>query len=460
MSSAQVDALTSTSVLGWAGAGYARTVAVAPVVRRPLVAGARATFPGEVAVPMRVSVYRRGQTRRAGVLDQIREPRFQDVLSEPGSASIMFANDDPDLALIGDDALVLFELWGWAAFTMLPRELSRVTISPQEESGGLTTVTGAGTLAVLEEAVIYPSRGLAAWPIEEDRVFSWPSVDYDDSWWGPITVVAPTVADMAAFYLSLGAPSSANEWPDPTAAVIWGGPADRYGAPDGDVYFRQTFTAPERGNYRLYWLLDNWGTVYIDGQSVSSTTGKETFQDTVKVDLQLSAGTHTVAVVGTNWASPPYNPGALALCVYALDSTGNRTTLATHTDSTWRALPYPPEPPGMTPGEAMLHCIAEAQARNAVVELTTAFDARADSAGAPWPIVGDLATKVGYDLLTFFRELAGTYIDMAMAPASMVLYAWARGTRGEDSGVTLHRPSDPADPWTGNLGQLSHKRVF
>jgi hypothetical protein len=42
----------------------------------------------------------------------------------------------------------------------------------------------------------------------------------------------------------------------------------------------------------------------------------------------------------------------------------------------------------------------------------------------------------------------------------MTLYAWAHGQRGERTGVVFQRPTNPADPWSGNIGQLNHKRVL
>jgi hypothetical protein len=263
-----------------------------------------------------------------------------------------------------------------------------------------------------------------------------------------------------------GSAPAPDEWPDPNCEWIWAPGSTWMLAPGGPCYARTTFLVPDGVTaVRIYFAFDATGTLYLDGQEVGTN---EWALDTWKAsqeEMPVTPGWHTIAcqcsndILSPDDANQTQNPGGMLVAVYASGPAGN-TGPRLRTSNQWRFLAYPPEPPGMTPGEAMLHCIAEAQRRGAIAALQCAFDRYTDSAGHPWPIVGDIATKVGYDLLTFFRELAGTYIDIAMAPGCFELYAWALGGRGEYTGVNLTSPTDTADPTTGNLLQLNHKRVL
>lgn len=435
--------------------------ASAAIILAPRLPGAWVRDPMAAPSPLRVTALKRSDPTAIGVvLDQGKDYRWSDQLNEAGAASLVLANDDPDLAGINWDDLILFEVQGYAAFTMMVREMNHVAVTADEERGQLTSISGPGSLALLEGAVVYPSRGVGVWPIEEDRVFSWPAPDYLDWWWEPATVIAPDIATMSAAYASYGVTDEmAIDFPDPTAMTIWGTGAWIGGAPDGDVYLRATIDIPIDATYRISWLLDNWGDLYLDGAQISQTTGKETWHQAVKEDVHLSAGQHTIAVRCVNWPSPgEHNIGAFTFALNVLHSDGSLGEVVAHSDASWRALSYPAEPPGMTPGEAMEHCFAEARNRGQLSGLDWTFNAAVDSAGQPWPIVGDIATKVGTDLLTFVKELSNTYIDLAISPAGFTVYAWIRGGRGEDREVSLHRPTDRRDPGTGNLGKLTHKR--
>lgn len=461
-----VEPLVSFSSLRDVVVAYPQSYPAGPITRRPLLRGARPSIPGELISPLRVVLRDRYRNMAPLVFDQLKAPKFQDVFSEAGSGSVTFANDDPDLAHISETSLLMFELNGYAAFTMIPREIERVTVSPQEEAGEQTTITGPGNLAVLEEAVIYPSRGVGSWPIEEDRTFTWSSTDYDDSRWGPSDGI--TKVSTPNTYWSK---ANIEDWPDPDAEWMWTPGYGQSWAPPGPCYFRNEVWVPSGTTELLvYAAFDDVGDVYVDGQPVlHGEFGQNPMMthdpnDRMKVfseKVPCNAGRHFIAIRNDNGIDPEGdttdNPGAVLFSCYALAGSVRSDPLL-RSDSSWRCLPYPPEAPGMTAGEAMLHCINEAQSRGALNYLQCAFDRYTDSGGTPWPVVGDIATKVGYDLLTFFRELAGTYIDMAMAPGSFVLYAWAYGGRGEHTGIELTKAT--GTPTSGNLAQLNHKRVL
>jgi hypothetical protein len=119
---------------------------------------------------------------------------------------------------------------------------------------------------------------------------------------------------------------------------------------------------------------------------------------------------------------------------------------------------YPAEPPGMSVGEVISRVNYEASRRgNSLANMFRfKFNKQVDSAGAPWPIVADIASKVGTDYLTFLLELTVKYADIWMAPGTLDLYAWVKGTRAKPRDVILHAPTISSDPESGNLFELSH----
>lgn len=439
---------------------------VGTVRRDAHVPGAFVRDPNAVVAPLAVTLRRRDDPWNVAVnLDQGWGYQWQDQLNEPGAASVILANDDPDLREIHPGDRVLYEVEGFAAFTMLPQQLEIVTVSPDEEAGQHTTVSGPGTLALLESALVYPSRGLSVWPIEEDRIFSWPAPDYNDSGWGYASEMAKW-SDATYWTTDSvgGSPPAPSDWPDSDARWIWASGTDWRWAPDGYCYVRRVFTVPDGcRKVAVYVALDWTGQIYFDGQSIGENTWEVQNTTFFREEVDATPGDHTLAIECLNDVDPEgdnkQNPGGILCAVYAMGNAGEGELLV-HSDSSWRIVEYPPFPPGMTPGEAMLHCISEAKSRGFLPTIETTFTNEVDSAGAPWPVVGDIATKVGTDLLTFFRELSQTYIDFAMSPAGDVLYAWASGTRGVPRPVTLHPPTNPKDPTTGNLGGLTHTRQF
>lgn len=456
-----LDPFHTFSELASISATTPQTITVGPVDARLKLPGARLGIPGEAIVGLHLTVTHRYGNLRV-VLDQCKSPTWQDTLSEPGAGSLVLGNDDLDLDAITEAAIILFELWGTAVFTMLPRQLERATVPNTEEKGSLTTVTGPGHLAILEEAIVYPSRGPGVWPIEEDRLFSWAAADYDDRWWGETWAYADVMAWTPAWY------GMQDGWPAGLPAKWIGAPGTtaRF-APGGKCYIRAQFDVPETGSVGIWAAADDQATVYVDGQELFATDVWGNVPDDVKNEkLQMTSGVHNIAIEYDNgygtidYEGAPFNPAGIVVGIAMLNPDGSVKSPVEGSAAGWKILAYPDQPPGQTPGEVMLRCLAEAKGRGALWDITPTFDKRVDSGGYPWPIVGDIATKVGYDVLTFFRELAGTYVDIAMAPGCFDLYAWSLGGRGEYTGVELTTPTNPADPRTGNLLQLTHKRAL
>lgn len=160
---------------------------------------------------------------------------------------------------------------------------------------------------------------------------------------------------------------------------------------------------------------------------------------------------------GLRSVDSPANPGGLIIAIYEHTAAGP-ADLLTHTDASWRIVAYPSDPPGMTVGRVLRLARKEAfnRACTWINGWQLMFSDTVDSAGNAWPVVADIATKVGTNYLTFLQELSVTYIDFWAAPGTKRLYAWNKGTRGKTRAVDLHGPTDPDDPLSGNLYNLAH----
>jgi len=405
-------------------------VFAAPAVRAASVPGG--LFDASLAPPILLRVVDRSDmVTDLGTLDGAHDRTWQDTVNDAGSGQFVLDAADPDNSLLTEDTAVRVELYGRAVFTFLVETGDQLTIAPTEEVDQVNTIAGRSNLALLEEAVVYPSRGVDTLPVEDDRAFNWtaPSSVYDDSGWRLATALC-TVGFAQSGWPQL---PFAQGFPDLSASVIWASSGSVSDAPVGSCFFRRDITIAVDGYYQLCALGDNDGTLYCDGQAVLDLGG---FDRVYTFLIPLSAGTHTFAAMVTNEAGVPgHDPGGFVFSLYLSSAAGELDTLIAHSDASWKIVEYPPFPPGMTPGNVVRVILDEAQTRGALtgMELTCTDDV--DSAGNPWPLVTDIATKVGTDYLSFLVEMSNTYIDFWIEPASLRLWVWNTLGRGGDSGV-------------------------
>lgn len=154
------------------------------------------------------------------------------------------------------------------------------------------------------------------------------------------------------------------------------------------------------------------------------------------------------------------NPGGLICDIWGIN--GQSIDLPAlpilTSDTDWKQVGYLPYPPGMSVGEVILICIQEwfDRGQDFVPVISCQFDKFVDSNGVPWPLVSDIATKTGTDIFTFLKELSATYIDFYLSPGTLDLYCYAKGTRGQASGVVLQAATGD-DPSSGNLTSYARK---
>lgn len=471
---------------------------------------------------------------------------FNDVYNDTGSAAFAVDNTDPDVGSLELERLVNFKVYGNIAFTMLIESLHRVASHEGEEHDQITVASGRGHFAVWEQAVLYPSRGVNSLPIEEDLVFNWTSLDYNDLGWGYAKEIARQdqttgIAWGFDWLLGLQDPQNWSEIPgDVEAFWIWDHSGTQSWAKPGTCYFRKYFWVPAGvTQIAIYYAMDNAGKIFIDGIPQAEQATQHVNFATSYVTLDVTPGPHLIAIEATNeplpgsssmpapptpvthtvvsgdtlWAIArsfygdgrqwrqiydanqamiqaaaefaglwnPYdpghwifpgqvltipginqpssnvqNPGGVIASIYTYTADGP-TELLCHTDGTWKMVGYPGHPPGMTPGHVIHTVKQKAKDRgSALGSWNLMFTSAVDSAGNPWPVVADIASKVGTNYLTFLQELCVTYIDVWAAPGTKDLYAWNKGTRGSVRAIDLHAPTDTTDPTTGNMYSLSN----
>lgn len=374
-----------------------------------------------------------------GTLDDARSKQWQEVVNDAGSGSVVLQNDDPDLDIATFARLLRFELDGQAVFMAAIENRNVVEISQAEEVDEATQIGGRGTLALWDDAVVYPEGGATGRPFSDQRIFNWTSADYYDGGWQE-----PMLGHQIGTVHTWD-PGIAVGFPDPYAHVIWAknaanGGAGAGGAPVGYAYFRKTLNVATAGWYRLFLSADDGAEVIIDGVQIHAEARLWFHLETQAIDLYLTAGAHQLAVRGENLDNenpdPATNSAWILLSVMKLNENGTIGASICRTDHIgWKAVGYPPKPPGMNVGRVMMTLLAEAQARGSLLGWTLAFDDVADSAGKPWADEPELAFQCGMDCYSALLQIAESYVELDTAPAQLILYAYSGGY-GEATSVS------------------------
>lgn len=357
-------------------------------------------------------------------------------LKNSGGGSFTIQVDDPKLVatpslmdyrnlfkvVLGDTVLGAFVL----------HHKQRTYADSSEGSALVYEVSGEGLRSWFRDAALYPFGGLKK-NSADTRTFSFASPQ--GVWYNAANWVTPyNVADYgpAANNPWRYAPA---EWPDvPNAKWIWSQNSIS-GAPAGDNYFRLEFNAPSDAKYSIFLAADDYFEVYLDGALVSSSEyGTAAWTETFRVDQQLSAGSHTLAVRVNNI-------GGAAGLIAAVAYFGNplipsASTLVSYTgDANWKVSGYPTNIPGWTIGEILLTLLSEAQARSVRFPtwITPTFTAVNDSAGNPWArgLIWTFDTGMSYyDILVRMEEVGA---DFHIDPATLQFHAWKE--RGTDRSI-------------------------
>jgi hypothetical protein len=127
---------------------------------------------------------------------------------------------------------------------------------------------------------------------------------------------------------------------------------------------------------------------------------------------------------------------------------------------TTKIVEYPPAPPSMTIGEILYQVLAEWQDAGWTTGWTIDFDGDLDSKRQPWIATPEITTKVGTSGETFlWHEIAGTWADLRAVPGERILQAYNIGTMGHHDAFDLHAATDPDDPESGTLTEITHESI-
>lgn len=375
----------------------------------------------------------------------------------------IFTEDEAGLD-IQDKDLIQFVHMGRVIDCGPIRNATRMLATIDGASKKVTTYRGESGHGILDHALIYPANGVGSTPIEEDRVLNWTSPDMDISDWDPVNEIE--LVDDA-----IGDPPGTGTWPSQPMGEGWitgngmayfiGPPSGSIaGAPVGTIYTAVDVTVPVEGLHRIYLLIDNEGTCYIDSVPCIRVNANDGFRRVSSIILNLSAGTHRIAISSTNFTptSGP-NPMGIAFELWKTDQGGFPYNRIIVSNDSWVGVFFPDRPPGMTPGEAMLILLAEAQARGCLTWLVPSFTAEVDSNGVQWPEYGDLACKTGRTTLWKFTEqlIASGYVDSRIALNGRRWDLYASGTLGVTRDTVIYS-TDP-DPSVGNLASWEQLTV-
>lgn len=366
---------------------------------------------------------------------------FEEQLADTGSFSFQVLRDD--FTGIDFDDPVTFSLDGVPRFRGFVESLDHVALSQGEEAEQTVTISGRGAAGILDQHVVYPSRGVGALPIEEVRSFSVYAPDFDLT-----TIPLAKKVNRQRDYATWRAPLPWI-WPDTTG--WWIAPniptVTAVNAPTGQWIGGKDFTLADAATVRIFGAGDNSLVLYVDGAPMSEgrsfTVGRY-------VELELSAGSHTIRFRGNNYpkATLP-NPTGVIIAAYTVGDAGLLDDLIVHTDHTWRAM-YATSLPGFTYGQVLRILFEEAGLDS---DWTLGFTDTLDSDGNLWPVQTEITVTVGRTLLEVLREMGDTDIDWQVAPGSLTLRAWSRGGRGSTRSVTLQQTTSPG---TSDFLALSH----
>ncbi len=403
-----------------------------------------------------------------GLLPDSSGRTWQEQLNATGTGSTtidLLAPDgsvNPERATVPYRAILRFFLDGNAKYQTLIENKKTTAIASGEESVEQVVIGGRGSIAIFEEALVYPYNGLGWYPFSDKRVFDFSSPEVDEVSWPNAVEIKQQDNPFNPYG---GAPTN---WPDHAAKWIWGvgGPGPY---PVGFCYFKKRMYLSNETNVRFFISADDGFELRVDGASAAAAAQAAEQRDfiwskTTTVDLWLSPGVHTIAIRGENVArpgSPTTNVAAVIFSCYAISATGQLLPAPAiplgpiqpimASDNTWKCLAYPTTPPGLPIGSTFHFLFNEAKARGCFGVAETGvpyadlgFSGTLDSAGNPWPVV-EFGFQVGSNLLSTILEMADTYVDFRMRaepgigiggmPASMILDAY--NTIGTTPGVTL-----------------------
>jgi hypothetical protein len=367
--------------------------------------------------------------------------RFMPALSDTGSFSLQLQNTDPLLAAIDYGDFIQFDYDGTPRLTGIVENIDRVVRSEREEVAEVTTIHGRGHAAEWAKAVVYPPNRVQGHPFTTQRVFNFATKELPLTGWSVATEVytqgtnPPVMSPNGWFGYPIG-------WPDPSGKFMWSRVLAGNTQPAGSSFFARSISVLANATFSFYVAADDGFRLWVDGVLVAEFEDgytDEGFMYPWRFVSPLNEGVHRIAIEGINATMPvgaTTNQAGVVFAMFTLDENGNDDTLHIRSDNNWVCKDYPAVAPGWTVGHMLRILLEEAQdEEECLLGWTLSFTDTLDSAGVAWPVDQQYSYKVGTDLLTVLRQLAGTDIDWVVDPDARVLHAYKIGTYGVAEGA-------------------------
>lgn len=378
-------------------------------------------------------------------LDNAFDVSFTEQKNDTGAGNFSLALSDDDAALIepGGNFFVRFRRFTLACMMMACETFARTARDPDnKDDQEIVEWSGPGHAVILDDAVVYPARGLGNQPREDDRPMDWTAPAFNPvGWYPPIVLQRWAVFRYLIFLAESGVILPGGEQAegqrhiDDNTPVLARPFSSIYFALEGDDYFRQWVYISTSFYYTLRAWMDDYGEIFVDGQQIvelSDGSQSETL-------FYLTTGWHLFASHLHNYPGPFFtfttNPEGLAWSLFLAGGLFEGTTPVAQSDTHALMVALAPTAPGMTVGEILIIMLQEAQLRGCFPDLTWTFTKYSDTDGNPWPVVNEISTKVGTSYLDFFNEIAQTWMDYRFRPSGLVMDAWVKDKMGKNKGV-------------------------
>lgn len=391
-----------------------------------------------------VEVYRHSApTEYVDTLEARIKPTYLAELGGNGGGAISISINDPkivdDPTLIDYRNVLKIKVDGLVIGAFLIARKKSLTITDSEKVGEAYELSGESLKIWFDDADVKPFGGLKK-QSQETRAFSWASER--GAWYKSSDWVTPKVVKI--FGDGLWYNHKIDKWPEDSRQAsrwIWGADYNGEGsAPDNGIcLFRYEFTIATAGSYCFYLAADDYVDMFVDGAQVLTTDGKTSaLKSATRVEFDLSAGAHVIALKVQNMVLGSGNPAALVGAFYRVIGNGKETFIgATGTAAGWTVMPYPAVIPGWATGEVLLTLLNEAEARGVLfpTRLTPTFTSTLDSEGIAWP-KQDWAFDIGESLLSVVGKLEELGCNVWIDPSNYELNVTQQ--RGVDRSIFVY----------------------
>lgn len=360
-----------------------------------------------------------------GILPGRQHPNTLSEMKGVGGGSFLVSRSDPkvvaDPELLRGRNICKMKVDGRVVGAFLFGDRESTIITAAERSELSYKIAGPGLKQLFDDARIEAFGGMKA-ASSDQRIFNFASEQ--GSWYNPSDWITPFVFDNVSKGSLYTVPE---KWPAEAKSAQWiWGSARASTMPYGNCYFRYSVTLTE-GKYAIYNAVDDGFVLYVDGEQIAKSSDKSTsWREASRVEVDLTAGPHTIAYRAFNINAPGYmGPAALAMALAKVNADGTEVIVGQSQAADWKVLPYPERAPGWSPGEILGDLMAEAGARGVLFPsmMTKTFTDTTDSNGVPWPedTYMDWSFKVGDSLLSVVKKLEEATVDIWIDPDTFEL---------------------------------------